>query len=383
MAGQNSANPPEPIKIGLLSDMAPGLNRAKTMIAEFVRSEYASRMSRPVEFIVHEYRGAPEGSTFNAVQGFESLCDQGCLIVVGGNHSDNCTVVLECADRRRVPHISLGASEKLVSDYGFTVGWGTIPHDAYLLANWCKANGYSRITVTIDEAWHCQEYLSYVRAACERWSIRILSTGCLSQIAGELQRQQARELVAEHRSLNPQAILHFGSGSSADAWMIAVYEAGWDVPRSVNAAFVRVCQPRSHEGIRPDAQPGETSFWQAREGWHGTSVVDEDNAVLTAMLARFERHFGERPFLLDGMANYYDAMRVALEAVATAHLLSPRGVRDAVQRIKFLPAAAGGAGTVVGFGPLDHIGIKGKDPYVLRRIENGTTRLVYRFDCSL
>jgi len=372
---------PEALKIGLLSDMVPSLNRARNMVGELVRKEYADRISRPVEFIKYEYIGAPLASPMNAVTGFEFLADQGCLIIIGGNHSDNCKVVLDTADSRKVPTLSLGASENIVSDYGFTVGWGTIPHDSYILANWCKANGYERITVIIDEAWHVREYVEYLQQACRKWDIRILSVGVISEVSGELQTRQAREVVREHRSLNPDAIIQFAGSSATDAVLLAVHEAKWAVPRATNANFVRICQPRNAANILPEGT--DDSYWEAREGWHGTSVVDEENPVLTEMLERFESAFNEKPFLIDAMANYYDAFRVAFEAIVNAHLLSPAGVRDGLHKIKFLPAAAGGKGTVIGFGPYDHNGIKGKDPYVLRKIENGKTPLVHRFDVSL
>jgi branched-chain amino acid transport system substrate-binding protein len=383
MTGKDTYNSgPEAVKIGILSDMPDILNRAKRRTAELVRARYASRLDRPVEFVVHEFHGAPSSSTRNAIEGFRTLAEQGCVVVVGCNHSDNCRVQLAEADRLRVPLISLGASEDLVSEYGFTVGWGSIPHDAYLLANWCKANKRARVTVTSDRAWHCQEYLRHFRLACARWDIRILSEALFSEFTGAEQDKQAQDYLREHRGLNPDAIVHFGSSTAAETWALAVHESGWDVPRAMNAVFFRISQPRG-ETIVAEGNDRRERIWAAREGWHGTSVVDEENPVLAGALRDYQAMFHEKPSAIDGMANYYDAFRVAIEGVALTHLLSPQGVRDALERLKYLPAAAGGASTTVGFGPWDHMGIKGKDQYVLRRIENGKTVLAFRYDTSV
>lgn len=376
-------SPPEPIRIGLLSDVPPLMNRLKQMAAELVRSEYAGRTSRPIEFVHIEHAGAPIAPLRNTVDGFRSLVDQNCLIVVGGNHSDNCRVVLDVADELKTPFISLGASEGLVSEYGFSVGWGAIPHDAHLLANWCKAKGFNRITVTADHAWHMEEYLRHLTVACKRYGIQILSVGRLSDVRGDQQNADAKRIVAEHRAMNPDAIVSFGSGSSSYIWMLAVHEAGWDVPRAMNANFFWVTQPPGEKNIVPPDILARPEFWEAREGWEGISTVDDDNRVLSGAAAKFKAMFGEEPFLMDAFANYYDAMRVAHEAIADAHLLSGEGVLEALERIKFLPAACGGASTVISFGAWDRVGIKGKDPYVMRRMVKGENLMGHRFDTSL
>jgi branched-chain amino acid transport system substrate-binding protein len=375
-------SPPGAIRIGLLADMPAVLNKAKQRAAELINKNAAARVGRPVEFVFREFQGAPALPTRNAVDAFNELADAGCLLIIGGNHSDNCRVQVDEAERRKVPLLSLGASEDLVSEFGFTVGWGSIAHDAYLLANWCKSNGYARVTVTSDRAWHAQEYVRHFRVACARWNIRILTADVFSEFAGAEQENQARQYLAEHRRLGPDAIVHFGSSTAAECWAIAVHDAGWDVPRAMNAVFFRISQPRD-ETIASYSGAMRDKLWTAREGWVGSSVVDEENQTLAGLLREYQDFYQEKPAAIDGLANYFDVARVAVEAVAAAHLLSPQGVRSALETLKYLPAAAGGATTTISFGPYDHMGIKGKDQYVLRQIKNGETVLAHRYNLAI
>jgi hypothetical protein len=55
----------------------------------------------------------------------------------------------------------------------------------------------------------------------------------------------------------------------------------------------------------------------------------------------------------------YDIGRLVAEALARCEHLTPAGVRDALERVKQLPAASGVDGTTMGFGRWDHGALKG------------------------
>jgi ABC-type branched-subunit amino acid transport system substrate-binding protein len=359
----------EPVRIGIISDMPTLLAEEQRKVTDLVVEEYRHRLHRPVQIDFRRFVGAPVAPTRRAVETFTSMVDDGCLIVVGGNHSDNCRVMVDHANRLQVPLVTLGATEGTTSEYAFTVGWGYIPADAYLLANWCAQNGYRRVTLTSDTAWHCREYVRYFRAACERWNIRLLSDAVLSEFAGPAQMEQARQVAREHQSLNPDAIVHFGSSSAAEAWVLAGAGIGWQPPRAMNAVYFRISQPLDQSILTEESNGAALA--EAREGWIGTSVVDEDNQAMRHMVTLYEARYGAQPVALDGAVNYYDCARTALEAVIAAPILSPQGVKEGLEQIKWLSAAAGGDANVISFGPWDHMGMKGRDSYVLRRIEDG------------
>jgi hypothetical protein len=74
---------------------------------------------------------------------------------------------------------------------------------------------------------------------------------------------------------------------------------------------------------------------------------------------------------------------VFLQAFADAHPLSKRGVKEAMERIKMLPAASGSPGTRISFGKYDRMGWMGSGYLVARKLAPefaSTTYLVDRFD---
>ena len=76
-----------------------------------------------------------------------------------------------------------------------------------------------------------------------------------------------------------------------------------------------------------------------------------------------------------------DLATVLLHAFADAHPLSPRGVKEALERVKMLPAASGAPGTRLSFGRWTRRGWVGAGYLVARRLDpDGTSaHLVDRF----
>jgi ABC-type branched-subunit amino acid transport system substrate-binding protein len=377
---------PEPIRIGLLSDMPAILNQMRVRIAQIVSDEYGGRIKgRPLEFRVHEFIGAPTSSTQNAVDGYHKLADEGCLVITGLNHSDNAMVVLEHAAKRKVPLIQMGASDALVNEYVFSVGWSYMANDTYLMANWCKKNGYRRVTIASDTAWHCQEYIRYFRDACRRWGIEVIAESIMTEFLGDEMRAQAKAFAQEHKALNPDALILLGSSPIAEVYARAAHEAGLDIPRCMNADFVRLCTHPQH-GILPADAKADPALLESFTGWSGTSVYDEENTVFQSVVRRYEEKFGEPMYLMEAGASYYDAIHTAVEGVALAHLMSPVGVKDGLERLKQMPAAQGGNSNVINFGPWDRMAMKGKDGSVIRRITdgpNGKSVVDHRFDIGV
>ena len=70
-----------------------------------------------------------------------------------------------------------------------------------------------------------------------------------------------------------------------------------------------------------------------------------------------------------------------LHAFADAHPLTPRGVKEALERVKMVPAAAGAPGTRISFGNWTRRGWMGAGYLVARQLnpDGNTSRLVARF----
>jgi ABC-type branched-subunit amino acid transport system substrate-binding protein len=347
----------DPVRVGVLMDMPPTIRATALRVYELAAEELAAsgRLERGVDLVERRVVGAPTGRIATAVQGFEELVDEGVLVVIGPNHSDNNAAIAQAADRARVPTVTLGAAAEHLSEYAFSVQWGSIPEDAYIVCNWLERNGYERVTMTWDMAWHAGEYVRHFRNATRRAGIRVLADERLPQVAGEALTSRARTTAEEHRALEPDAVIHFGTSQSSTAWASALHDLGWDVPRIMNGGFFAAARSDTPE------------IW---EGWVGTGLYDDGNPTLAELVRRYESRF-EAPLIPEMGAIYWDGIRAVLEGVVLAPILTPEGVRKGLEDVKMLPAACGGARNVVSFGPWDRRGIKGMDVMILRRVQGG------------
>ena len=84
-------------------------------------------------------------------------------------------------------------------------------------------------------------------------------------------------------------------------------------------------------------------------GWTGIDQYDEGNPVGQQFLDRYQQAYGNRPEWCVAVVNH-DVATTLLYAFGDAHPLSPRGIKEALERVKMLPAAAGAPGTRVSFG---------------------------------
>jgi hypothetical protein len=109
-----------------------------------------------------------------------------------------------------------------------------------------------------------------------------------------------------------------------------------------------------------------TELRRAGAGTIYVDMYDERNAETTAMLAALEGRFGDVPFspLLPAM---YDMASLIVHGLRHATVHTREGVNTGLERARQMPAALGGAGTVMGFGPWERTALKGPD-YLLMRV---------------
>jgi hypothetical protein len=121
-------------------------------------------------------------------------------------------------------------------------------------------------------------------------------------------------------------------------------------------------------------------MWKAILGWTGLDQYDEDNLVGQSFLDRFEATYGRRPEYCAPVVNR-DLATVLLRAFADAHPLSPRGVKEALERVKMVPAAGGAPGTRLSFGKWTRRGWMGAGYLVARQLDADgiNSHLVDRF----
>ena len=150
---------------------------------------------------------------------------------------------------------------------------------------------------------------------------------------------------------DPDALVYLGLGVAARAVALGVEACGWDGPVVANSALMFGYGRRD---------------WRAGwDGWPYVDTISDANTVRAALRTRSKAHAGG-PI---GVAAF-DMGRLIGLGMAMADEVTPAGVRDGLERVKRLPAAAGKEGTTMGFGQWDHAALKG-DMLVLRCWRDG------------
>src|SRR5437763_10677136 len=141
-------DPFEPVKIGVAVDMDLGQLLADwldpTILAiEDVLNEGV--YDRPVQLVVADARGLPRENFLKCRKGYEWLCDQGCVVVLGPMISDNSLNIQELVNRRKVPVIGWTGAWRFASEYCFTIANGDIPTEGVMCAQWMASKGFKKI----------------------------------------------------------------------------------------------------------------------------------------------------------------------------------------------------------------------------------------------
>lgn len=345
----------QPIKLGYLSDMtfAPGFPREDLFKAMRLVFEDALRdglIDRPVEIVYREVEGLPKGSIKAVLDAFAELVDEGCLAVIGPSISDNAPPVRAAIEERfRVPALSMCGLEEWLGPWTFSLPLGSMSDEPRAWARLVAKGGGRTVGVVIEQSLIGETYLRNFRAACRAEGLRILAEEAIPQVA-----QDVGEAIGRIHAARPDAIVHCGFGLGILHVNPALRALDWDPPRYTGTAWQMAF-----------ATP---ALWQGLEGWVGIDLYDEGNPVGQAFLDRYEAAHGIRPSSYSPLARR-DLATILVHAFADAHPLSPQGVRDALERVKLLPAACGAGGTRISFGNWMHRGWVGNRFLVARRLD--------------
>jgi hypothetical protein len=121
-------------------------------------------------------------------------------------------------------------------------------------------------------------------------------------------------------------------------------------------------------------------MWKAFLGWTGIDQYDEANPVGQRFLDQYQATYGRRPQYCVPVVNR-DIASALLRAFADAQPLSPRGVKESLERVKMLRAATGAAGTRISLGKWTRRAWMGAGYLVARKLDPDgiTSHLVDRF----
>lgn len=360
----------EPIRIGYLmdfklSDDYPQDRRDDLTIPfEMVFGDALEQrlIDRPVEIVYREVEGLPKGTVKAVTDAYGELVDEGCLAIFGPHIGDNAVAVRDdIVERFRVPAISVTGSDEALSEWFFAFPMGSHFDEPIFWSDLLAKGGHYDVGVLVEQSLVGEAYVQNFRKACQRKGIRIVAEAAIAQTA-----QDVTEAVRTLYDAKAQAIVHCGFGFGVVMVNPALAQLDWDPPRFASTAF-------ENAWINP-------VMWNAFMGWTGVDQYDEANTVGRQFLDDFQKRHGRRPEWCVPVVNY-DVARTLLYALTDAHPLSPRGVKDALERVKMLPAATGAPGTRVSFGNWTRRAWMGAGYLVARQLEADgvTSRLVARF----
>jgi ABC-type branched-subunit amino acid transport system substrate-binding protein len=319
-------------------------------------------IDRPVEFVIREVEGLPKGSVKAVVNAYEELVDEGCVAVFGPFITDNAVPTKEEIERRfRVPAISVTGTDDWLGEWTFALPQGSLTDEPIYWADLIKKAGHTEVGALVEQSLIGDSYIRNFRKACAEQGIRIVAEEWIAQTA-----QDVEHAVARLHEARPDALVHCGFGFGVVFVNPALEALGWDPPRYMGTAF-------------QNAWINDT-MWKAILGWVGLDQYDEGNLVGQRFLDRFEQLHGRRPEYCVPVMNR-DIATVMLRAFADAHPLSPRGVKEALERVKMVPAAGGAPGTRLSFGKWTRRGWMGAGYLVARKLDPDgvTSHLVDRF----
>jgi branched-chain amino acid transport system substrate-binding protein len=360
----------EPIKLGYLFDfkLPPGFPRNQlddmtdSFNLVFRRGREAGLIDRDVEIVFREVEGLPKGTVKAVIDAYAELVEEGCLAVFGPAITDNAVPVREAIEQRfHVPAISVSGADDWLGEWTFALPQGSMTDEPVVWAHLISKGGYKTVGVIVEQSLIGESYLRFFRKAARAAGITIVSEQLVAQTA-----QDVGEAVARLHAAQPDSLVHCGFGFGIVHVNPALAALGWDPPRFMGTAF-------------QNAWINQV-MWKAIEGWIGLDQYDEGNMVGQGFLDEFAEAFGRRPEYCLPVVNR-DLATVLLHAFADAHPLTAKGVRDALERVKMLPAASGAPGTRLSFGKWTRRGWMGAGYLVARRLDpdGKTSHLVDRF----
>ena len=340
-----------PVLIGILNDFpaADGGKATETALHLGLGDVRATgRLDREVELLSCPVAGLPMGSEHDVQVGFQSLVDAGCLLVVGPAISDNGLIVRPLGDAAGLSTINYTGGEQTRSEWAFQYQVGSLEEEPAVLAARLDARGLRRPAVVHDRSPVGRRYAECFDDAAAVLGLEIVGRTTISPVAEDVSGALDRLRHAE-----PDSLVYLGLGLTSGPVAVGLAALGWEVPVVANSALM-------FGYVRPE--------W--RDGWHGWEYLDgiADDNQSRRRLADLDPASAAGPV---GCA-MFDIGRLIGEALARTDHLTRSGLRDALERIKLLPATCGVEGTTMGFGHYDHGALTGQY-LVLREWRDGRT----------
>lgn len=348
----------EPFLIGHLYDIDGGVPDAQLepIRMRFDEAYAAGEIDRPVELVLDGGHGLPSGSAHHVQSAYQRLSDRGVLAIIGPAITDNAVAVMPQIEVEQLPTINYSGSGHSRSKYGFHYQIGALYDEGALIAAAVAATGLRDVAVIRDRSPIGDQYWTSFGEAAPRHGLVVRSEQLVSPIADSLTAE-----VERAARTGADAFVYLGFGGILPVLWETRVRHGWTVPMFTNTGGLHWY--RFADDVR-----------RSGAGTIYVDMWDERNTVTTAFCDALEARCGTRPVgpLAPAM---YDIATLLVHGLRHATVHTRQGLLEGLERVRQLPAALGGAGTVMGFGSWERAALKGPD-YLLMRVmgERTTTR---------
>ncbi len=317
------------------------------------------RLTRPVEIVSLVAVGLPNGTAQNVIRGFESLVNDGCLMVLSTGITDNGIVLSDHVNAHKVPFLGVYGTSRFVGPYCFLLGNGDQGEETAVMAGYLRRHNLRRLAVVGEHSPADDEFHHFFRQQARLQGLEILSEHFFEQRPSNADLE--RVLTRFRDDVRPDALVYCGFGWNSAQFNTVLTRIGWNPPKIMTSAIMWALNSED--------------WLHALEGWLGigqTLNIDASvaqNPNYGPFIDRFAKRFGRR---VDHtlLALAYDQGRVAAEAIVNAPILTSAGMKAGLEQIKQFPCTLGGPRTHITFGLYDHHGYRG-DWLFINRLRNG------------
>lgn len=269
-------------------------------------------------------------------------------MIVGPAIGDNALAATPWVERTRIPTINWAGAERARGEYMFHLQVGSHEDESLVMARHLAALGVKRMGVVYDLSPIGTRHLRYLEDEARILGQEIVAAEGIAPL-----EEDAAATVDVVLESEPEAFVYLGLGLSAPAVARPLAARRWHGPRIMNTAGLR--------GYHGD-------FAQDVDGWTYIDMFSDSNQTLRALREAMDIPPQQSVWAAKG----HDLGRLVAEGLARAPEFSRDGVKHGLEQVKWLPAAEGHEGTLLGFGIYDRGALHGRY-LVLRQWENGTT----------
>lgn len=348
------------IRVGVLNDMCDGPppvgDITPWLEREVARVKAAGRLAAEVEFVPAYGLGLPTGSAEKVTRAFTELAAQpDVALITGPAIGDNALILTPMVEHFQVPTINWAGAERARGEWMFHLQVGSHEDESLVIARHLAASGARRLGVVYDLSPIGTRHLEYLRHEAAIIGIDVARAEGISPLAGNADGN-ADAAVQSVLAARPDGFVYLGLGLSAPATARALAASGWQGPRMMNTAGLRGYDPQ---------------FSAACDGWCYIDMHSDDNRTLAALRAAEAIPAQKAVWAAKG----HDFGRLLAEGLARAPDGSRAGVRHGLEQIKWLPAAEGMEGTLLGFGIQDRGALHGRYLVVRQWLGGKTVQL--------